>query len=307
MSNEKIDVPTTITIRLNEDNSMRLTRLADSVLDTSKTEVILEAVKMVSDLADVLKDIFREDPRLLESLESVLSQSHLSDEENRRAKISDAAYKVLVGLVKAGLFAPTRRLQLAHKLLQHPRQAFMQSAIEETIKTAEAGRRLVLIVGPYGSGKTDVLEALHSKTNAPIVDLRLELSEDLASLAEEQQCSRIASVLKDMIEASETNLVLIDNAESLFDSAPEINPLKLLYDLANDRTIAAAVQGSVSHGRIVAGAKQAKYPIRGMGGADFVIVGPGETYYAIEAKARANRIQRSSRSQHAGSTEERGY
>lgn len=110
--------------------------------------------------------------------------------------------------------------------------------------------RLVLAVGPVGAGKSALLKTLKDSTEAPLLNVNLQLSRRLLELGERSRIVRLPGILDDLIEAEAggADTVLLDNTELLFDPALEQDPLRLLQNLSRHRTIVAAWLGSVRNG-----------------------------------------------------------
>ena len=72
--------------------------------------------------------------------------------------------------------------------------------------------RLILIVAPSGSGKTEALREVAESTGAPLVNLNLELSRRLLELTERERKLRLPDLLDEVVGRDEP-LVLLDNIE----------------------------------------------------------------------------------------------
>jgi hypothetical protein len=103
--------------------------------------------------------------------------------------------------------------------------------------------RLVLVVGPSRSGKTIAVQQVQKDTNAPIVNINLELSKRLLDLTERQRALQIPRILEDIVSESKSSEVLLDNNEMLFDIQLQQDPLRLLQQVSRNRTIVATWNG----------------------------------------------------------------
>ncbi|WP_322488569.1 BREX-3 system P-loop-containing protein BrxF [Chloroflexus sp.] len=105
--------------------------------------------------------------------------------------------------------------------------------------------RLIVIVGPAGSGKTSALQAVSALTSAPMINVNLELSRRLLNLTERQRAIHLPRILGDIVQETAAELVLLDNIELLFDVHLHVDPLRLLQRLARNRTVVATWNGTV--------------------------------------------------------------
>ena len=133
--------------------------------------------------------------------------------------------------------------------------------------------RLVLLVAPAGAGKTAVLQNVHERTSAPVVNVNLELSRRMLDLAERQRVLQLPRLLAEIAGAAPGGVVLLDNIEVLFDVALQQDPLRLLQGLSRNQTVVAAWSGS-SDGKHIFYASPGhpeyrRYPVR-----DFLMVTP---------------------------------
>jgi hypothetical protein len=110
-------------------------------------------------------------------------------------------------------------------------------------ETPDAYYKLILAVGPAGTGKTAALIELSAKHKWPRVNVNLCLSEKLLELTHRQRAVRVAGILEDVVRDEKVNVVLLDNIELLFASELALDPLKLLQSLSRNRTIVAAWSG----------------------------------------------------------------
>ena len=129
---------------------------------------------------------------------------------------------------------------------------YLSEAVAEQIGHAEnLYHRLVLVVGPVGSGKTTALRDVAERIDAPLVNVGLELSRRLLDLTERQRRFRAPELLGRIVTETASDIVLLDNVELLFDVALHQNPLGLLQRLSRRRTVVATWNGSMEDGHIV--------------------------------------------------------
>jgi|Deesub1362B_J571_1020462.scaffolds.fasta_scaffold02841_3 hypothetical protein len=113
----------------------------------------------------------------------------------------------------------------------------------------ELYHRLILLVGPAGSGKTSALREVSASTSAPLINVNLELSRRMLDLTERQRALQLPRLLQDVcassVERRASEVLLLDNIEILFDVKLKHDPLRLLQGLSRNKTIVAAWPGDV--------------------------------------------------------------
>ena len=124
-----------------------------------------------------------------------------------------------------------------------------QSAVEQLRQRlsgiADIYNRLVLLVGPSGSGRTTALRALADAEKAPMLNVGAEISRRLLDLTERQRVLQLPKLLEETVAAFPSKLMLLDNTEVLFSPLLKQDPLRLLQGLSRDRTIIASWLGKV--------------------------------------------------------------
>lgn len=111
--------------------------------------------------------------------------------------------------------------------------------------------RLVILVGAPASGKTTTLQTVAKNLGCQLLNVNLELSTKMLELTRTQRSRQVERLLKDVIAARPGNVVLLDNLEILFDTALELQPLRLLQVLNRNRTIVASWNGSFQGGTLI--------------------------------------------------------
>lgn len=131
--------------------------------------------------------------------------------------------------------------------------------------------RLVLLVAPANSGKTEAIRTLKDVVSAPLINVNLELSYRMLNFTERQRALRLPRLLDEIVEAAAgahmaTDVVLLDNIEILFDVRLKQDPLRLLQGLSRNYTVVAAWNGMVDDGYITYAVpghpEYRRYPIR---------------------------------------------
>jgi ABC-type hemin transport system ATPase subunit len=130
----------------------------------------------------------------------------------------------------------------------------------------ELYHRLILMVGPAGSGKTSTLQEVSASTSSPIINVNLELSRRMLDLTERQRALQLPRLLGEIVGEVTGELVLLDNIEMLFDVHLKQDPLRLLQGLSRNKTVVAAWNGSIVDGHITYAVpnhpEYRRYPIR---------------------------------------------
>jgi ABC-type uncharacterized transport system ATPase component len=136
--------------------------------------------------------------------------------------------------------------------------------------------RLILMVGPAGSGKTSALQEVSASTSAPLVNVNLELSRRMLDLTERQRALQLPRLLRDLVSKGEGEMILLDNIEILFDVGLKQDPLRLLQGLSRNKTVVAAWNGTIVEDSLTYAApahpEYRRYPMR-----DFLVASPEVT------------------------------
>jgi len=84
--------------------------------------------------------------------------------------------------------------------------------------------RLILLVAPAGTGKTAALACVHGRMAAPLVNVNLELSRRMLDLTARQRTLQLPFILAEIVGASATDVVLLDNIEVLLRHLAQARP-----------------------------------------------------------------------------------
>jgi hypothetical protein len=138
--------------------------------------------------------------------------------------------------------------------------------IQSIGQAAELYHRLVMLVAPGGSGKTAALQEVRERTAAPLFNVNLELSLRMLDLTERQRALQLPRLFGEILGASITDVVLLDNIEILFDVSLKQDPLRLLQGLSRNKTVVAAWSGFITGENMVYAtpdhAEYRRYPAR---------------------------------------------
>ena len=126
--------------------------------------------------------------------------------------------------------------------------AQLEQAIQQV---ASQYYRLVILVGAPASGKTTVLQSVAQNPGCQLLNVNLELSKKMLELTRSQRSRQVERLLKEVIASVPGDVVLLDNLEILFDTALELQPLRLLQVLSRNRTIVASWNGSFQGGTLI--------------------------------------------------------
>ena len=122
---------------------------------------------------------------------------------------------------------------------------------ELTTAVDEAGRsyhRLVLLIGPSDSGKTQLLRHLSEGSGCDVLNLNLEFSRRMLDVARSRRPKQADRVFREIITGQSADLVLLDNLEVLFDTALQLDPLRLLQLASRNQTVVASWNGTLNDG-----------------------------------------------------------
>lgn len=112
-------------------------------------------------------------------------------------------------------------------------------------QASELYHRLVLVVAPQGSGKNEILRNVQQNLGVSFVNVNLEVSRQLLDLTARQQALQLSRIMEDILREAETEVVLLDNIEILFEVSLKQDPLRLLQGLSRNRTIVASWNGEI--------------------------------------------------------------
>ncbi len=116
---------------------------------------------------------------------------------------------------------------------------------------ADLYHRLILLVAPAGAGKTAALQDVHEHTDALLLNVNLDLSCRMLELTERQRALQLPRLLSEMVNGAQSDVVLLDNIEVLFDVSLKQDPLRLLQGLSRNKTVVAAWSGTLDGAHLI--------------------------------------------------------
>ena len=138
----------------------------------------------------------------------------------------------------------------------------VESVLEQLEKAGEMYHRLVLVVAPSGSGKTAVLQDVAGNQGVSCLNVNLELSKRMLDLTTKQRAIHAARVLREVVDGSNEKPGVLDNLEILFDRSLQLDPLRVLKELARQQTVVASWNGRIDdHGLTYGDPEQPEYRI----------------------------------------------
>jgi hypothetical protein len=126
----------------------------------------------------------------------------------------------------------------------------MEQIRERLAGISDLYNRLLLVVGPSGTGKTAALRALGADENAPVLQVGAEVSRYLLELTERQRVLQLPSILQEAVSGLPVGMTLLDNTEILFNPVLKQDPLRLLQRVSRNRTVVATWLGNVTEGHL---------------------------------------------------------
>lgn len=112
--------------------------------------------------------------------------------------------------------------------------------------------KLILLVGPSRSGKTQLLRQLATKLNIEPLNVGLELGRRLAATPINKRGFSAGELLREIADKERTDdPLLLDNLELLFEKGLQINPLDLVKRLAHSKRVVAVWPGELRGDRLI--------------------------------------------------------
>ena len=109
----------------------------------------------------------------------------------------------------------------------------------------------MFVVGKPGTGKTKLLNSFADMNSLKVLNLNLLLSEALLNLSEKQRSLHLYQILSDIIRNEESDTIILDNTELLFDKVLKLNPIELLLQVSRNKNIVFSWNGEVKNGKLL--------------------------------------------------------
>jgi len=133
------------------------------------------------------------------------------------------------------------------------------SELSQAISSAKKYHsQLVAVVGESAS---QLLQHVSVSDNLPAMNLSLELSERLVNIPRQDRAKSVSCIFSALLDAHQTEVLLLDHIEILFDKTLSIDPLKLLQNNAKNSTLVVAWPGQKSASSL-ANERSTAYPPR---------------------------------------------
>ena len=116
----------------------------------------------------------------------------------------------------------------------------------------ELHTKLIVLVGPRGSGKTKLLRELGDKLGVQPLNVNLELGRRLSATSQAGRGFSAGQLLRDIADKKrkEDDVLLLDNLELLFERGLQINPLDLIKRLAHSKRVVVVWPGELRGNRL---------------------------------------------------------
>ncbi len=127
----------------------------------------------------------------------------------------------------------------------------IEKKLKEAMEQAQRSfHRLVLLVGPSGTGKTGVLRQLAESQGCPYLNVNLHLSQRMLELPRSRRPRQVDRIVSGLVDEHPGDVLVLDNLEILFDPSLQIDPMRLLKSVSRKQTIAAAWSGTLHDGSL---------------------------------------------------------
>lgn len=131
-----------------------------------------------------------------------------------------------------------------------PTAEIQNHLLEAVAQVQRSFHRLVLLVGPPGTGKTAILRQSAEAQNCPYLNVNLHLSQRLLEIPRSNRPRQVDRIFNSLLDEHRADLLILDNLEILFDPALQLDPLRLLKAASRKQTLVAAWNGAAHEGAL---------------------------------------------------------
>jgi hypothetical protein len=103
--------------------------------------------------------------------------------------------------------------------------------------------KLVIIVGPTGSGKTDIMLRMNAVKGYPYINVNRELSCKFLDIPVEERPFRVQKYIEDLLPLTK-DIILLDNTELLFTPELQVDPLRLFQVISRAKILIVSWNGT---------------------------------------------------------------
>jgi hypothetical protein len=112
--------------------------------------------------------------------------------------------------------------------------------------------KLILLIGPSQSGKTQLLRQLGSKLKIGVFNVGQELGRRLAATPNNKRGFLTGELLREIADKERVeDQLLLDNLELLFEPSLHINPLDIVKRLAHSKCVVAVWPGELRGNHLI--------------------------------------------------------
>lgn len=154
-----------------------------------------------------------------------------------------------VGGRRAGA-APARSRRVGYPTLVNGHDSLWHRIDQQIPTLVSRYFRLLLVVGPPRSGKTTALRHLGGERGWSVVNVNLRLSERLLAVTSRRRPLEVQRILDEIVSKEGSDTKLLDNTEILFNPALQLDPLRLLQQLARNQIVVASWAGNFDGERL---------------------------------------------------------
>lgn len=121
----------------------------------------------------------------------------------------------------------------------------MDKISEKLEQMKEGNKRLLLIIGQPGSGKSKLIHEYSNNTGIPIINFNTIFGEEAKDNID------LVATMKDFLKNYNQEVLLLDNKRILYSKNSKIDMLAFLKDLSNDKIIVSTWNGTIEDGQLV--------------------------------------------------------